>query len=303
MIVKESLKKVWNSDPAISLQRYFSRTLKLLNLYPGKFVRHLAIPKKFYYDIDGNHGFWMNDSGYRLEKALYWKGIKGHEFGTITLFSKMAPFCDWVIDIGANTGLFALIARSLNQKAKIFAFEPMPFFENIINKNNELNGFDIKILEKAVSDIEQKLTFYMPAKGKGNIYSSTVKIEHYLGHQETTPETIEVNCIRLDNFFLKHEFFGIGIIKIDAEGNDYEVLKSMGNYLSILQPVLIVENRSKEVADKMMELPGMESYRFLSIDDGTGTFKKINIPMDSQGRNILFYPVQKSEFLNRVLAP
>jgi hypothetical protein len=91
-------------------------------------------------------------------------------------------------------------------------------------------------------------------------------------------------------------------MKIDAEGNDFEVLLGLGNRLETLNIYLIVENRSEPMAEKMMNLPGMGQYRFLSIPDREGEYPEwISLPVNNDGLNILFVPRHHVEFVNRIL--
>jgi precorrin-6B methylase 2 len=59
---------------------------------------------------------------------LYWNGVNGFEKETISLFMKLLKFTDTVLDIGANTGAYALIAATDNVHRKVYAFEQYPKF-------------------------------------------------------------------------------------------------------------------------------------------------------------------------------
>lgn len=296
-------KLVWESGMFAGLQRIFCRILKALNLIPSPYWQHrLVIPSVIEVKTGGDNSFKMLDTGLRIEKSLYWKGIAGHEPNSVSIFLKLAAKVDWVIDVGANTGLFALSAKSVNSNLEVYAFEPMPFFYQFLSQNIALNHSGIKAVQKAVSDEEKVLKFYIPEPGKGNLYSSTLKPDHYFGHQQSAPQVIEVGCIRLDSFLTGNHLSGEGLLKIDAEGNDYEVMKSLGSCLGEWLPVMIVENRSLETAKKMSALPGMESYRFFSIPERKGEKGRwIDCPVDDAGRNILFIPGAKIEWVMEII--
>lgn len=247
----------------------------------------------------------MKDSGLRLEKSIFWNGINGHEPGTMKLFSELIPHCNWFIDIGANTGIFSLYAQSLKRNLISYAFEPVPDFFNLLRANNDLNGFSIKAEKVAASNQVGKVAFYLPQKGMGNAYSATLKLEHYFGHQQSKPIILEVETIRLDHFFSNHSIEGYGCLKVDAEGNDFEVIEGLGMELERLQPIMIVENRRGDVASRFLTLPGLKEYLFFAIaDSDMNILKEIQTPVDSAGRNILFIPKNKISLLpHKLLSP
>jgi tRNA1(Val) A37 N6-methylase TrmN6 len=42
----------------------------------------------------------------------------------LALWIKLCRQSETILDVGANTGVYALVAGAVNKKAKIFAFEP-----------------------------------------------------------------------------------------------------------------------------------------------------------------------------------
>src|SRR6266446_43756 len=63
----------------------------------------------------------------RIAIKLARRGFWGYEGETIRVFLPLVQSAQTVIDIGANTGLFALLAAKANPYAKVWAFEPVPF--------------------------------------------------------------------------------------------------------------------------------------------------------------------------------
>jgi|694.fasta_scaffold12614_9 FkbM family methyltransferase len=302
-MVRQLFKKIWYGKVCCSLQKLFCRICKQLGLtIPIRYQHFFCIPGVFTVRLDGTTAFRMHNTGLAIERCLYWYGIKGYEPHTLSIFRSLMKQCDWMVDVGANTGLFSLTAAAIKPGANIMAFEPMPFFYNQLCGNIQLNDFKITPYELAVSDKEQVFDFYTPEQGQGNPYSSTLKKSHYDGHQKTEPLTIQVKATRLDGILEMHHLKGQGLMKIDAEGNDFEVLLGLGNRLETLNIYLIVENRSEPMAEKMMNLPGMGQYRFLSIPDREGEYPEwISLPVNNDGLNILFVPRHHVEFVNRIL--
>ena len=75
--------------------------------------------------------------------ALYWRGVNSWEAETIPIFSKIAARSTLVLDIGANTGAYTLIAGAANSQSRILSFEPVPEIYNRLVSNVQLNGLGL----------------------------------------------------------------------------------------------------------------------------------------------------------------
>ncbi|MBK8553754.1 MAG: FkbM family methyltransferase [Ignavibacteria bacterium] len=155
------------------------------------------------------------------------------------------------IDIGANHGLRSVY--SLSQGRYSYLFEPNKFLNNFILNFFQLNSFKKFSLENlCLSDKRGTLNFYISPSSflssldKSNAMSDTDK-------GEVTEVKVEVTTI--DEYF-KALDVKPGIIKIDVEGHEYEVLKGASQLLKKFNPDLIVEILSDHGKKK-------EIYRFL----------------------------------------
>ena len=80
-----------------------------------------------------------------------------------------------MIDVGANTGYFAVSLAKKYKKAKIIAIEANPETCTILEKNCKLNELsNVKIHNLAVSEKEGKLSLYQTGihSGANSIYAS-----------------------------------------------------------------------------------------------------------------------------------
>ena len=80
-----------------------------------------------------------------------------------TLFGCGETLCngsDVILDIGANVGIYSLIAKSENPNAKIIAFEPSRKIYPELIVNMDLNNFDIKCERIALSNSNKEQTFF-----------------------------------------------------------------------------------------------------------------------------------------------
>jgi len=130
----------------------------------------------------------------------------------------------YFLDIGANQGLYSIIAAKNANCKKVFAFEPIPKTFDILKKNIFLNGVDSKsvILKKAIDEeILVKKIYFNPN------HSGTASLIHN-NNSDTCSEAINIECV--DYNFLNDIFSDIRgkiFIKIDVEGYELIVMQQI----------------------------------------------------------------------------
>jgi FkbM family methyltransferase len=143
-----------------------------------------------------------------------------------------------VIDIGAHTGNMS-IAYSLFAD-KVLSFEPNPAVYEVLEKNSKLNP-KIHPFNYAISDEEGPLTFHYSDNGfcNGGFATRTQFGVGVTGH--VVP--IDVWAVNLESFLKENdiEVGNVSLIKIDAEGHDKDILKTLTNLITTHKPVLITE--------------------------------------------------------------
>ena len=126
-----------------------------------------------------------------------------------------------LVDVGANLGGYTELVVKNTKYKEIHIFEPSrKCFEYLKNKFNKKN---IYINNKASSNVNKINIFYenevlsqSSLHNKKNKFNSNLK----------TINKYNVECITLDSYFSKKKSnFMIDLLKIDAEGEDLNVLK------------------------------------------------------------------------------
>jgi len=154
----------------------------------------------------------------------------------LTNLSKIIKPNSTVIDIGAHTGNMS-VAYSLFAN-KVISFEPNPTTFEVLEKNSELNP-NIEPFNYAVSDEEGPLEFHYSDFGfcNGGFATRTNFGVGVTGHKVP----IDVYAIDLEKFLEDKEVGEISLIKIDAEGHDKDILKTLTNIINKHKPILITE--------------------------------------------------------------
>ena len=184
-----------------------------------------------------NFSFKLKSEGNdALTNKLYYE--QSWEDEIIELFKNIIPKTKVFYDVGANIGVFSLLAEYFNPNTEIYCFEPNPININRIKINLELNhSKKIKIVPKAVGEKHDTLKFFVP---KGNFTSDVSSFfnAHTKKFNDFGTEEINVDVISLDDFVRENNSFP-DLIKIDIELYEYQALKGAFNLLKQQSPLII----------------------------------------------------------------
>ncbi len=168
-----------------------------------------------------------------VENSLYYFGT--YEKGTLDFIKKNLSEGDVFFDIGANIGLMSIFSSyCVGKTGKVYAFEANPETAKLLQYNIELNKINnITIIDKAVGNATGKIKIYNNwAVNRGG--ATLIKPK-----QET--DSFEVDLIKIDSI-TEYDSMKIGMIKIDVEGFEMDVLRGLEKILQKSKaPKLIVE--------------------------------------------------------------
>lgn len=216
-----------------------------------------------------------------LSKLIY----DGFESIEISYIKNKLKEGDIFIDIGANIGLFSIIASEVvGPKGKVISFEPSPITFKRLKENCELNNINnIDIRNIGLSDKDGKLDFYISDSGY-DAWNSFAK-----SHDNKLQKKIQVPVSTLDQELKMIETKNVALIKIDVEGWEKFVLLGGLKFLEENSPTLLVEfteqntfNAGYWVHDIFSILENI-GYKWYRINDGliTPESKKLHYPYDN----------------------
>jgi FkbM family methyltransferase len=140
-----------------------------------------------------------------------------------------------IIDVGAYVGDSSLILSKYTNK-KVYAFEPFPEAFRELVENVSLNkSYKIEPVKLGISDICGLRKLYF-AKVK-NLSISTNDPERSLSKGEY--DSIEIQTITIDKFVQENNIT-VGLIKIDAEGAERDVLEGARKTILRDKPIMLV---------------------------------------------------------------
>ena len=149
-----------------------------------------------------------------------------------------------VIDVGANIGMHALaFASAVGPRGKVHAFEPQRIIFNMLAGSVALNALsNVYCYNMAVGDREGSVEIpqfdYSKPLNFGSIEFGPEQREPLAQQRGNQLDRVErVPLTTLDRM----EFNDVGMIKIDVEGMEMDVLNGAQNTINKWRPVLYVE--------------------------------------------------------------
>ena len=137
------------------------------------------------------------------------------------------------IDAGVYTGDSTIILNKLMPR-KIYAFEAISRFIDVIKTTLELNGITDKVvpLHLGLGSYCHQEEFAVHGGMSGSYYIK------YFNDTDKNMIKEQVNIDTIDNFVEKNNL-DVGLIKIDVEGNELEVLKGAEKTIRKFKPVIL----------------------------------------------------------------
>ena len=130
---------------------------------------------------------------------------------------------DIVYDVGANVGIYTVLAANILGGGEVIAFEPFPPNRRELERNLALNDSDAEVVDVALADETGEAAFTSPA---GREEGCGIASIHQDGSGEFFVERTPVDSLVGD------EVPPPDAVKIDVEGAELRVLEGMDDALS-----------------------------------------------------------------------
>ncbi len=190
----------------------------------------------------------------------------------VDFFRKFIKKGDLVIDIGANIGDTTVpMALAAGAEGLTLAFDPNPFVFKGLEQNARLNKGKQHIIPfRYAITVGEEEFFYVSSEASfanGGI-SPTRESRH---GKYVFPEKIKgVNLLALLNTRYADRLERLSFIKVDAEGYDKEIIKSIRSLLQLYKPVVVAESfgpASREEKEELFEVLASLGYEIYYFDD------------------------------------
>ena len=210
--------------------------------------------------------------------------LKEFTLQDINIYKKLIKPGDFCIDIGAHTGDTAIpMSIAAGKKGLVLALEPNPYVYHVLEKNSRVNRHlgNIDTIMAAVTPEEGFMEFEYSDSGfcNGGRHEGVGIFKH--GH----PYKLEVFGVNLAKE-LKENYSNklpkLNLIKVDTEGYDLYVVKSISEIIDLYRPQLILEvfkNTSEAYRKELFSFLIERNYEIFFVEGSNicNFHKKLNL--------------------------
>jgi len=174
-----------------------------------------------------------------LKSPAYRKALRKGVAAGIEHELVLAPLqCNTVVDIGANRGQFALVARRFFPNARIIAFEPLPnparVFRELFSGQN-----GIVLYQCAIGPASNKTSMHVSERDDNSSLLPIADLHTRLHRGTSEVGRTEIQVERLSRFVSTSDLAGPALLKIDVQGFELHCLEGCLELLPYFQHVYI----------------------------------------------------------------
>ena len=210
---------------------------------------------------------WSDGGDGGLASELYWRGWPvGYEPETTTPFFTLAASAMYTVDVGANIGIFSLIASAANPLGHVIALEPLEANFRYLRRNVDLNGMEnVHCVRAAACETDQEIDLFHPGGG----FSTRATVDP-AGLPANVPASSErVPGRSLDSLIEAGGIDQVDLVKLDTEGTETAALRGMLQTLQRGHPHLFCEvlpgSGSGPELEQLLRPLGYSSYLLTPI--------------------------------------
>jgi FkbM family methyltransferase len=191
-----------------------------------------------------------------------------------------------LLDIGANTGLYSLLACSHVAEMSVIAFEPFEPVLELLQRNVEENGFGsrIDVRDIALSDRAGSGVLHIPTQAHGLTHTSCSLNVDFCPSESG----VQVRISRIDDEIS----VAPTLIKIDIEGHEAPALLGGIQTIKSARPIIFIEVLDRADFRALNGLVRDLDFRSYRLRE-TGVIIEDDIVFDPLAWNHVFVPVEK----------
>ena len=201
---------------------------------------------------------------------------------------------DSFLDIGANVGVYSLLAASKIKQGNVYSFEVLPKNFQRLQENIQLNNLErVKLYQVAVSDRSGAIELNL-ADGDSMAFIT----------DKTSEKTISVKADTIDNLLCNENLDNLTLAKIDIEGAEILALQGASRLLKNHLPKVWIMEVNGRVSnfehnkDGVVELLKSYGYQFYNYYAKHNKVNLIDI-RQHQGKNVLVIADSAVDFVKQ----
>lgn len=260
--------------------------------------QHLYFNGTIKVKINEQQRFKIIHYGHTIENDIFWKGLFGSwEKNAMKCWAALSAQSNVIFDIGANTGIYSLVAKAVNPQSEVHAFEPFEAIFKKMEKNAVINNYDIHANCMAISNYTGDAVIFT---GDAN-FAYSVTVNKNLWVKDKEPIKLNIKTITLKDYIEQNGITAIDLMKIDVETHEPEVMEGFEDYYNRFKPILLIEILNDEVVEKLNAyFKAAGGLVFFHIDELTG-IKEVKELFTSKFYNFLVVPKVKLDFFKKAI--
>lgn len=275
------LKRLYEAVPF--KQPVFQLVRRVVSL-PEPVYRHLHFKGIIEVPISPTASFRILHHNHMIENELFWNGFDGWEKVSMELWTRLSRNARVIVDIGANTGVYALAASAVQPNALVIAVEPVRRIYEKLAYNASLNQGRIKTVHAAASSRSGVAVLY-DLPDREHVLSVSLDPEWNKENAGLVP--VEVPAITVADLLAQHGAPQVDLLKIDVETYEAEVLRGFLEILRRDRPSMLIEILNDKVAAEVSGMLDGLGYAYYNIDDVSWPPKKTDVLSKSDHFNFL----------------
>lgn len=195
----------------------------------------------------------------------------------INLYQDIIKTTDVIIEIGSHIGSHTIPLANIVKEGQVYAFEPQLLLFKLLNDNIKINSISNTVsYMEAVSNISQSIKLNeVDYENHKEVNSGGIDFKKLVSNESGYNSKI----VTIDDKF--HKLEKLDFIKIDAEGNEFDILKGGKNLIDKFLPTIYFEyvpqNKEKNIEIfKFLNSFGYVSYSHVTPIYNLNNFRKNN---------------------------
>ena len=145
-----------------------------------------------------------------------------------------------IFDVGAHQGQTSTLYNNLFKNATIYSFEPSPEAFEVLKKTCEAHK-NITPFNIALSNTSGSVKFHLNQSSQTNSLLKTDdrSDKTWPVNLLNTKETINIDCVTIDDFVTQNNISHIDILKLDTQGTEYQIIEGAAQTIALKKIKLI----------------------------------------------------------------
>jgi FkbM family methyltransferase len=226
-----------------------------------------------------------------MSRALYISGL--YEPTAAVVVRKLLPPGGTFFDLGANMGLFTLLAASwVGPGGQVHAFEPSAREFARLTDHVRLNGFEprVRAARVALADVEGTAQLHVAE----DAHSGHNTLSEGFANGDVAHAGVEHVPMRtLDSYVREAGVRRLDVLKMDVEGSEGRVLAGARETLRSLRPRLVFEvnegalRRQGWSSEALRQTLDEAGYALWEIDDASGDLRPLAADLQAGSQDVV----------------